>query len=140
MRPSTIDWQAFSAAHLADPGAQDRSSMTTIATVDDYIAAQTPEAQARLRELRAIVRGAVPQATEVISYGMPTYRLGKRRVHFAAAKRHCALYGSAIDLFANELRNFKTLKGTIQFPLDQPIPEDLVRKLVVAKLLDEQQE
>jgi uncharacterized protein YdhG (YjbR/CyaY superfamily) len=114
--------------------------MTTIATVDDYIAAQPPEAQARLRELRAIVRGAVPQATEVISYGMPTYRLGKRRVHFAAAKRHCALYGSAIDLFANEVRNFKTLKGTIQFPLDQPIPEDLVRKLVVAKLLDEQQE
>jgi uncharacterized protein YdhG (YjbR/CyaY superfamily) len=113
--------------------------MTTIVTVDDYIAAQTPQAQARLRELRATIRAAVPQATEVMSYGMPTYELGGRRVHFAAAKRHCALYGSAIDRFANELREFRTLKGTVQFPLDQPIPEELVRKLVVTKLLDEQQ-
>lgn len=111
----------------------------TIDTVDDYIAAQTPEAQARLRELRTTIRGAVPRATEVISYGMPTYKVGARRVHFAAAKNHCALYGSAIDQFATELRGFKTLRGTVQFPLDRPIPEDLVRRLVVAKLLGAQE-
>ncbi|MDQ6671732.1 MAG: DUF1801 domain-containing protein [Chloroflexota bacterium] len=110
--------------------------MTTIVTVDDYIVTQTAEAQPRLRELRAIIRAAVPQATEVISYGMPTYKLGGRRVHFGAAKRHCALYGSATDLFTNELRDFKTLKGTVQFPLNRPIPEKLVRNLVIAKLFD----
>jgi uncharacterized protein YdhG (YjbR/CyaY superfamily) len=62
--------------------------MTTIVTVDDYIVTQASEAQPRLRELRAIIRAAVPRATEVISYGMPTYKLGGSRVHFGAAKRH----------------------------------------------------
>jgi uncharacterized protein YdhG (YjbR/CyaY superfamily) len=111
--------------------------MTTIRTVDEYIAAQPPEARARLNELRAAVRAAVPQAAEVISYGMPTYTLGERRVHFGAAKRHCALYGSATDLFPDELKQLKTLKGTVQFPLDRPIPADLVRKLVVGKLTND---
>jgi len=110
--------------------------MATIVTVDDYIGTQAAEAQPRLRELRAIIRAAVPQATEVISNGMPTYELGGRSVHFGAAQRHCALYGSAIDRFTNELRDFKTLKGTVQFPLDRPIPEKLVCNLVIAKLLD----
>lgn len=112
--------------------------MTTIVTVDDYIGTQAAEAQPRLRELRAIIRAAAPQATEVISYGMPTYKLGGRRVQFGAAKRHCALYGSAIDRFTTELHDFKTLKGTVQFPLDRPIPEKLVRNLVIAKLFDNQ--
>jgi uncharacterized protein YdhG (YjbR/CyaY superfamily) len=108
--------------------------MTTVRSVDDYIAAQKPQARARLLELRTTIRASVPQATEVISYGMPTYTVGGRRVHFAAAQRHCALYGAAIDAVADELGDLKTLKGTVQFPLDRPIPEDLVRKLVVAKL------
>jgi uncharacterized protein YdhG (YjbR/CyaY superfamily) len=108
--------------------------MTTFASVEQYIAAQKPEAQARLLELRNTIRAAVPEATELISYGMPTYRLGARRVHFAAAQRHCALYGGAIDAVADQLGSFKTLKGTVQFPLDRPIPEELVRTLVVGKL------
>jgi uncharacterized protein YdhG (YjbR/CyaY superfamily) len=60
---------------------------------------------------------------------MPTDRLGARRVHFAAAKRHCALYGAAIDLVADQRGNFKMLKGTVQFPLARPF-----RKLVIGKL------
>jgi uncharacterized protein YdhG (YjbR/CyaY superfamily) len=108
--------------------------MPSFSSVDEYIAAQPVETQARLRELRAIIRQIVPDATEVISYDMPTYRLGGRRVQFGAAKRHCALYGSPIDRFTNELRDFKTLKRTVQFPLDRPIPENLVRNLVAAKL------
>jgi uncharacterized protein YdhG (YjbR/CyaY superfamily) len=88
--------------------------------VDDYIAAQPTGVQERLRELRAIIREAVPQAAEVISYGMPTYRLGHSRLHFGAAKRHCALYGVGT--------------GTVRFPLDQPIPAEQVRALVVARL------
>ena len=79
--------------------------MTTIVTVDEYIGTQAGEAQPRLRELRAIIRAAEPQAIEVISYGMPMYKLDGRRVHFGAAKRHCALYGSAIDRFTNDLRD-----------------------------------
>ena len=110
--------------------------MPSFSSVDEYIAAQPVETQARLRELRAIIRQVVPDATEVISYDMPTYKLGRRRVQFGAAKHHCALYGSAIDRFTNELRDFKTLKGTVQFPLDRPIPENLVRNLVTAKLFD----
>jgi len=107
--------------------------MPTFASVDDYIAAQSAEAQPRLRELRAIIRAAVPEAAEVISYGLPTYRFRVGSVYFGAAKRHCALYGSALDAFAEELRGFDTTKGTVRFPLDQPIPEDLVHKLVMAK-------
>ena len=110
--------------------------MPSFSSVDQYIAAQPVETQARLRELRAIIRQIVPDATEVISYDLPTYKLGRSRVQFGAAKRHCALYGSAIDRFTDELRDFKTLKGTVQVPLDRPIPEKLVRNLVMAKFLD----
>ena len=107
--------------------------MSTPTTVDAYIAAQSTDAQPRLRELRAAIRDAVPEATEVISYGMPTYKQNGRRVHFGAAKRHCAIYGVQIDAFANELRDFKTSKGTVQFALHQLVPDGLVRKLVIAK-------
>ena len=107
--------------------------MPTFATVDEYIAAQSAAAQPRLRELREIIRAAVPEAEEVISYGLPTYKLPVSFVSFGAAKRHCALYGSAMDAFPVELRGFATSKGTVRFPLDQPIPEALVQKLVVAK-------
>ena len=102
--------------------------------VDDYISAQALEAQARLRELREAILAAVPDAEEVISYGMPTYRRGGERIHFAAAKRHAALYGAPIELFAEELQGLRQAKGTIQFPLDKPIPRDLVGKLAAAKL------
>jgi len=106
----------------------------TFTTVDEYIAGQPAAAQVRLHELRAIVRAAVPQAAEVISYGLPTYRLAGQIVSFGAAKRHCALYGAALDAYPDELRGFETGKGTLRFALDAPIPAELVRKLVQAKL------
>jgi uncharacterized protein YdhG (YjbR/CyaY superfamily) len=112
--------------------------MPAFATVDDYIAGQSAEAQPRLRELRAIIRAAVPEAAEVISYGLPTYKFRGGFVYFGAAKRHCALYGSAMDAFAEELRGFDTSKGTVRFPLDRPIPEDLVHQLVMAKVAGQQ--
>jgi uncharacterized protein YdhG (YjbR/CyaY superfamily) len=104
------------------------------ASVDAYIAAQPPETQTRLRELRAIIREAVPGATELISYGMPTYKLGRARVHFGAAKGHCSLYGAPLADFADDLRGYETGRGTIRFRLHQPISADLVRRLVLAKL------
>ena len=103
-------------------------------TVDEYIAAQSSEARPRLRELRSIIRDAVPEATESISYGMPAYKLEGRAVFFAAAKRHCALYGAPLGDFADQLSGYKTSKGTLQLPLDQPVPAGLVRGLVLAKL------
>jgi uncharacterized protein YdhG (YjbR/CyaY superfamily) len=112
--------------------------MQPFATVDDYIAAQSAEAQPRLRELRAIFRTAVPEAAEVISYGMPTYAFGAGKVYFGAAKRHCAIYGVAMGAFAEELRAFDTSKGTLRFPLDKPIPEELVHKLIVATVAERQ--
>ena len=107
--------------------------MPEFATVDDYIAAQSAAAQPRLRELREAIRSAVPEATELISYGLPTYKLRVSFVSFGAAKRHCALYGSAMNAFPDELRGYDTSKGTVRFPLDQPIPHELVHKLVIAK-------
>jgi uncharacterized protein YdhG (YjbR/CyaY superfamily) len=110
------------------------SSMASFATVDEYIEAQSAAAQPRLRELRAIIRAAVPAAVEVISYGMPTYKFRGGSVHFGAAKRHCALYGTAMDACEAELREFDTSKGTVRFALDRPIPAALVTKLVVTKV------
>ena len=103
-------------------------------SVEAYIATQPATAQVRLRELRATIRAAVPEAAEIISYGMPTYALGGRRVHFGAASHHCALYGVPLDAFADEVRGYATSRGTVRFSLDQPIPANLVRKLVLAKL------
>jgi uncharacterized protein YdhG (YjbR/CyaY superfamily) len=108
--------------------------MSVPSSVDEYIASQPADAQPRLSELRAVIREAAPEATEVISYGMPTYTLSGRRVHFGAARHHCALYGTPIADFADELRAYQTSRGTVRFPLDQPIPAELVRKLVLAKL------
>src|SRR6266849_3009075 len=110
--------------------------MPTFTSVDEYIAAQSAEAQPRLRELRAIFRAALPEAAEVISYGLPTYKFGAGFVSFGAAKRHCAIYGSSTVALADELRGFRQSKGTLRFPLDQPIPAELVRKLIMATVAE----
>jgi uncharacterized protein YdhG (YjbR/CyaY superfamily) len=105
----------------------------TFATVDEYIAAQPPQTRLRLGELRSAVRAALPGAGEVISYGIPAYKQAGGFVSFGAAKHHCALYGAALEAYPEELKAYDTSKGTVRFPLDRPIPEELVRKLVVAK-------
>ena len=110
--------------------------MPFYANVDDYIAAQSAAAQPRLRELRAIFRAAVPDAVEVISYGIPTYKYGGGSVHFGAAKRHCAIYGSAAHQLGDELRGFLGEKGTVRFPLSQRIPHELVHRLVLATVAE----
>src|SRR5258708_39473235 len=101
-------------------------------TVDEYINAQPAEAQTRLNELRAIFRAALPDAAEVISYGMPTYKFDAGSMYFGAAKRHCAIYGSSKVALAEELRAFRQAKGTVRFPLDKRIPAVLVTKLIAA--------
>ena len=107
-------------------------------SVDDYIAAQPEQSQLRLNELRAIVRSVMPDAQESISYGVPTYKSGPTRVYFGAAKKHCALYGTAWKLLADEVKPYLASRGTIRFRLDQPVPEALVRKLIEVTVLERQ--
>ena len=105
----------------------------TYTTIDEYIASFPQEVQTILEELRQVIRGSAPDAEELISYGIPTFDLnGLHLVHFAAYKSHVGFYptSSGIKAFKRELSSFKTSKGTVQFPLDKPIPFDLIKKIV----------
>ena len=101
-------------------------------TIDDYIAAFPPDIQASLQAIRATIRAAAPEATETISYAMPTYKLHGNLVHFAAFKNHIGFYPapSGIENFKDQLASYKTSKGALQFPLDRPIPHALIAEIV----------
>lgn len=101
-------------------------------TVDDYIAQFPPELQVILQELRQVIREEAPEAGEKISYAMPTFVLNGNLVHFAAFKHHIGFYPapSGIEAFKAELSRYKGAKGSVQFPIDQPLPYDLIRRIV----------
>jgi uncharacterized protein YdhG (YjbR/CyaY superfamily) len=105
---------------------------STATSVDEYIAEFPPETQRLLEEMRARIRASAPEATESISYAIPTFDLNGHLVHFAAFKNHIGFYptGSGVAAFKDELEPYKGGKGTVQFPLDEPIPWDLVRRIV----------
>lgn len=107
-----------------------------IQTIDAYIAAFPEDIQAILQTIRAIVREEAPEAKEKISYGMPTFWLNGNLVHFAAFKSHIGFYPtpSGISRFAEELHPYKRAKGSIRFPLSEPIPYDLIRQIVRARI------
>ncbi len=100
--------------------------------IDEYIARCPAEVQEILRKIRAIVREAAPEATEAIKYQMPTFVLNGNLVHFAAFKNHIGFYPvpSGIEKFKAELSAYEGGKGSVQFPLNQPIPYDLIRRIV----------
>ena len=100
-------------------------------TVDEYIAAQDEAVRPRLQELRAILRTALPDAEERISWSMPTYRKGRNLIHFAASKKHLGLYpgGEAVTVFAEELAGFDVSKGTIRLPYDSELPAELIERI-----------
>jgi uncharacterized protein YdhG (YjbR/CyaY superfamily) len=108
----------------------------TPASVDDYIASFPDEVQAALQEVRRAVQNAAPTATESISYGMPTVSMGKARIHFAGWKRHVALY--AIPTMDGELESglarYRGDRGTLTFPLAEPLPYDLIEQAVAATM------
>ena len=109
--------------------------METYETVDEYIAHFPENTQEILVEIRQTIKAAVPEAKEKISYGIPTFTLNvKNLVHFGGYDHHIGLYpGSApISEFARDLEGYKTSKGTVQFPLDKPIPYDLIEKITKA--------
>lgn len=102
-------------------------------TIDAYISAQPEELRPRLLCLRATLREALPEAQERISWGMPTYWNGRNIIHFAAAKKHLGVYPGpkAVEHFAEELREFNSRKGTIQFPHSKPLPVELIANIAV---------
>jgi len=106
---------------------------STVKTIDEYIAGFPPETQQVLEELRALIKATAPGATETISYAMPTFDLeGQHLVHFAGWKTHIGFYpvpSSSPELMEG-LRPYKTAKGTAQFPLGQPLPAELIRRIV----------
>ena len=95
-----------------------------------------PDIQEKLEELRALIKAAAPEASEKISYGIPTFFLNGNLVHFAAFKNHLGLYPapSGIANFQLELEPYKKGKGSIQFPLDRPLPAELIRSIVLFRI------
>jgi len=107
------------------------------ATIDEYISSFPDDVQIILEQVRRTARNAAPAADETISYGMPTITLnGRDLVSFAAWKRHIGLYPlpAADDAFARELAPYRAAKGTVRFPLDKPIPYDLIARLVALRV------
>lgn len=104
--------------------------------VDDYIAKAAPAVQDILRRLRGLVKRTAPTAVESIAYGMPAYKLnGTPLVYFAAFEKHIGLYATpeAHEAFSARLAQYKQGKGSVQFPLDQPMPYDLIEEMVAYK-------
>ncbi len=103
-----------------------------ISSIDAYIAMFPADVQKKLQEIRAAIKAAAPQATEKISYKMPAFYLDGNLVYFAAFKNHIGFYPipSGIEAFKEELSRYKTTKGAVQFPLDGPMPLDLVSRIV----------
>ena len=101
-------------------------------TVDEYIADRPKEVQLTLQKIREAIRKAAPQATEGIGYGMPAYKLHGVLVYFASYKTHIGFYPGAggVEAFRKEIARYDTSKGTIQFPLDKPVPLGLISQIV----------
>ncbi len=102
-------------------------------SVDEYIDGFPVRTREALKQLRAVIRAVVPEAVERISYGMPTFDLnGKHLVHFAGHTNHVGLYPlpGVIEAFKEELGPYTFAKGSVQFPLDQPLPADLISRMV----------
>lgn len=110
---------------------------STASSIDEYIAEFPPDTQRVLGELRALIRELAPAATETISYAIPTFDLGGTHlVHFAGYEKHVGLYPapSGMEAFKEDLKPYKTGKGSVQFPLGEPLPIDLIRRIVEFRL------
>lgn len=101
-------------------------------TIDEYIATVPKDVRPILRELRQAIRQAAPEAVETINYQIPTFKLNGNLVHFAAFKKHIGFYPtpSGIEAFREELSPYELSKGTIKFPLEKPLPFDLITRIV----------
>ncbi|NTV52519.1 MAG: hypothetical protein HGA76_05855 [Candidatus Firestonebacteria bacterium] len=113
-------------------------SRESFKTVDEYIAVFPKAVQAKLKSLRAAIKAAAPEAKERISYQMPAYWLQGNLVYFAAFKHHIGLYPTArgIAAFKRDLSRYAGGKGSVQFPIDEPLPLNLISKIVKFRVSD----
>lgn len=113
----------------------DKNSLNNI---DKYIAQFPKETQQLLKQIRALVNQAAPEAEETIKYGMPTFVLNGNLVHFAGYKNHIGFYPipTAIKAFEKELSIYKRGKGSVQFPLDKPLPLSLIKKIIAFRIAE----
>src|SRR5580692_9627659 len=106
--------------------------------VNEYLAGLPEPARSTLKRVRAVIRSVVPvETTEVISYGIPSFKYKRGLVAFAAFRDHCSFFplgSSVLDAFKEELKGFRVSKGTLHFPLDRPLPTALVKKIVKARI------
>lgn len=109
-----------------------------ISSIDQYIQKFPKEIQTILSAMRSTIQRAAPQAIEKISYQIPTFFLNGNLVHFAALKNHIGFYPtpSGITAFADELKGYKQAKGSIQFPIDKPLPHELIRRIVEFRVME----
>lgn len=116
------------------------SKQSSPQNIDDYIAGFPPEVQAILQQIRQVIREEAPDAEEAISYQMPTFKLKGNLVHFGGFKNHIGFYPtpSGTEQFQKELAPYKYAKGSIRFPLDEPIPYDLIRAIVRFRVAESQ--
>lgn len=108
------------------------TDQATPGTIDEYIAAYPPEIREILEKVRATIREAAPDAQEAMKYRLPTFTLKGNLVHFGAFKKHIGFYPapSGLEQFREELSAYEGSKGAVRFPLDRPIPYDLIREIV----------
>ncbi len=113
-----------------------KDEQTAVDTIDAYIAGAPKEAQAILKKIRALIKKEAPDAVEAIKYGMPTFILGGNLVHFAAFKNHIGFYPTptGIEKFKKEIAVYEWAKGSVQFPLGEPMPYDLIRKITAFRV------
>jgi uncharacterized protein YdhG (YjbR/CyaY superfamily) len=114
---------------------------TNYQSIDEYIGTFPDDIQSRLESMRQIIKSVIPGAIETISYQIPTFKINNKNiVHFSAYKKHIGLYPgpSAIEHFKEELSQYKWSKGAVQFPLDNPIPSELVKKIVIFRARENQ--
>lgn len=103
-------------------------------TTDEYLANFSDETREKLEMMRKTIKEVAPEAKEKIAYGIPTFTYHGNLVHFGGYKGHVSLFPGAapVEMFKEQLKGYETSKGTIQFPLDKPLPIDLIRKIVLA--------
>jgi uncharacterized protein YdhG (YjbR/CyaY superfamily) len=113
-----------------------KAKSTPSRNTDEYIAGFPTEVQRILQEIRAVIRSAAPDAEEAIKYGIPTFLLHGNLVHFAAFEKHVGFYPtpSGVEKFKRELSPYHHAKGSVQFPLDEPVPLALIRKIVAYRV------
>lgn len=114
--------------------------MAVPSSIDEYLAKVPEPAHSTLQKLRATILAAAPKGTvETIAYGMPAFKFNKHIAGFAAFKNHCSYFpmsGKVTETLSAELTKYTTSKGTLQFPLDKPLPASLVKKLIQARLAE----